>query len=432
MSQNYRPSLRQKISRWAYSCLLFLLLPLLIAHFLYRYVSRHPGYSLKRTQRFGLGMCTAQPGGILIHCVSVGEVVAAANMVRALRAKQPALAITLTTTTATGAQRVLDLFGTQVSHCYLPYDLPFMMRRLISVCRPVHVLITEVELWPNFIHHCWRNNIPISVINARMTKKSARSYAKIGALFSPMLLKLTAICAQGQRDFDNYLALGAPRDTLFLTNNIKFAHQPDAQTMDIAAQFAARFKLEGRPILVAGSTHEPEESMLLDAYQTLLIHQPNLLLIIVPRHPQRFDAVHALCLSSGLNTVTSSSNIEDTTHMQVLLIDQMGLLQGVYALTHIAFVGGSIADRGGHNALEPAAFGVPVIMGPHTYNNPDICQTLVDAGALKTVFNAQDIAHQVGHWLDDKPARTKAGLGAKQVLQNNSGAVDATLKILQL
>ena len=432
MSQNYRPSLRQEITRWAYSCLLFLLLPILLAHFGYRCLSRHPDYSHKRAQRFALFMSAAQPGGVLIHCVSVGEVVAAANVVKALRAKQPTLPITLTTTTATGAQRVLDLFGSGVAHCYLPYDLPFMMQRLLSVSRPAQVLITEVELWPNLIHQCWRSNIPVSVINARMTHKSARAYSKIPPLFTPMLMKLNAICAQGQRDFDNYLALGAPQQSLFLTNNIKFSQQPDAQSLAISTQLAKKFNLQERTILVAGSTHEPEESMLLDAYQTLRVHQPDLLLIIVPRHPQRFDAVHGLCLTSGLNCGRSSLAPKDTTPIQVLLVDQMGLLQGVYALAQIAFVGGSIADRGGHNALEPAAFAVPVIMGPHTYNNPEICQALADAGALHTVHNAQDIARQVNHWLADKPARLSAGLSARQVLKKNSGAVNATLEILQL
>lgn len=432
MPQIYRPSLYQEISRWAYSCLLFLLLPILLTHFGYRYLSRHPDYSRKRVQRFALFMSAAQPGGILIHCVSVGEVVAAANVVKALRAKNPTLPITLTTTTATGAQRVQDLFGCGVSHCYLPYDLPFMMQHLLRVYRPAQVLITEVELWPNLIHQCWRSNIPVSVINARMTPKSARAYGKISLLFAPMLMKLTAICAQGQRDFDNYLALGAPQQNLFLTNNIKFAQQPDAQCLDISAQFAKTFNLQGRTILVAGSTHEPEETMLLDAYQTLRVHQPDLLLIIVPRHPQRFDTVHELCLGSGLNCARSSAAPQNSTAIEVLLVDQMGLLQSVYALAQIAFVGGSIANRGGHNALEPAAFGVPVIMGPHTYNNPEICQALAAAGALQTVHNVQDITRQVGHWLADKPARLTAGLGAKQVLKSNSGAVNATLQILHL
>ncbi|MFQ3237469.1 MAG: 3-deoxy-D-manno-octulosonic-acid transferase [Paraglaciecola sp.] len=432
MLKNYRPNLRQKITRWAYSCLLFLLLPVLLGHFGYRVLTRHPDYLHRRAQRFALFMTKARPGGILIHCVSVGEVAAAANVVKALIAKQPSMPITLTTTTATGAQRVLDLFGSEVVHCYLPYDLPFMMQRLISVYRPAQVLITEVELWPNLIHQCWHSNIPVSVINARMTHKSARAYGKISLLFTPMLMKLTAICAQGQRDFDNYLALGAPQQSLFLTNNIKFSQHSDTQSLVIGAQLTKQFTLQGRSILVAGSTHEPEESMLLDAYQTLHMQQPDLLLIIVPRHPQRFDAVHRLCLASGLNCARSSSALKDTTSIQVLLVDQMGLLQGVYALAQIAFVGGSIADRGGHNALEPAAFAVPVIMGPHTYNNPEICQALRSAGALQTVLSAQDIARQVGYWLADKPARIKAGLSAKQVLNNNSGAVNDTLEILQL
>ncbi|WP_166424497.1 3-deoxy-D-manno-octulosonic acid transferase [Paraglaciecola sp. 20A4] len=429
----FTPKRKECFSLWGYTLVLWILIPFVFLHFCYQFLTKKLANPKARTQRFGFNLSTAAPGGLLIHCVSVGEVVAAANVIRAIRKIHLGIPITLTTTTVTGAKQADDLFKDTVTHCYLPIDTGWMMRRLLKRAAPSQVMITEVELWPNMIHQCWRQDIPVSVINARMTDSSARTYKKISALFVPMLHKLSKICAQGERDFNNYQILGAPSNTLVLTNNIKFEQPARPEALDQAKDFAEAFGISKRTIIVAGSTHDPEEKVLLDAHQRVIDQHPNALLVIVPRHPQRFNDVYQICQASGLNCMRSSDgnqNYENTDKVQVLLVDEMGKLQALYALACIAFVGGSIADRGGHNALEPAAFEVPILMGPHRYNNPAICKVLAEKGALFEVNNAEQIDQLITAWLNDESARKHAGQAGKHVLQENSGAVNATLSAL--
>ncbi|MBU3018010.1 3-deoxy-D-manno-octulosonic acid transferase [Paraglaciecola agarilytica] len=430
MKSSFTPNTKEILSLWGYTLLLSTLLPFVFLHFCFQYVTKKPTSPGARIQRFGVKLRTAETGGLLFHCVSVGEVVAAANVINAIRRHQPSTPVTITTTTATGAKQVTSLFKDTVTHCYLPLDLPWMMSHLLKQAAPAHVIITEVELWPNMIDQCWRKGIPVSVINARMTSNSMRSYEKISALFSPMLHKLYKICAQGDRDFKNYQQLRTPEQTLLLTNNIKFEQTVHPEAHQLASEFAQMFNLVGRAIVVAGSSHAPEEAVLLEAHKTVLQQYPKTLLIIVPRHPQRFDEVYQICQSSGLRCRRSSDQNRCDEDTQVLLVDEMGKLQALYALATIAFVGGSIADRGGHNALEPAAFEVPILMGPHRYNNPAICQVLSEGGALFEVNNPQQVSHNVLQWLDNDASRTRAGQAGKQVLQENSGALSATLEAL--
>ncbi|QHJ12303.1 3-deoxy-D-manno-octulosonic acid transferase [Paraglaciecola mesophila] len=430
MTSSFTPNTNEILSLWAYTLLLSILLPFVFLHFCFQYFTKKTTSPGARIQRFGVNLRTAETGGLLFHCVSVGEVVAAANVINAIRQLHPSIPVTITTTTATGAKQVTSLFKDTVTHCYLPLDLPWMMSRLLKQAAPAHVIITEVELWPNMIDQCWRKGVPVSVINARMTSNSMRSYAKISALFNPMLHKLYKICAQGERDFKNYQQLRTPKQTLLLTNNIKFEQTVLPDVHQLASEFAQMFNIAGRAIVVAGSSHAPEESVLLEAHKTVLQQYPKTLLIIVPRHPQRFDEVYQICQSSGLRCMRSSDQIPCDENTQILLVDEMGKLQALYALATIAFVGGSIADRGGHNALEPAAFAVPILMGPYRYNNPAICQVLRDGGALFEVNNAQQVSCNVLQWLDDDASRTRAGQAGKQVLQENSGAVYATLEAL--
>lgn len=387
-------------------------------------------YGRKGLNRYALGINPVKANGLLVHCVSVGEVVAAAALIRQIVLKQPELEITITTTTSTGANQVKQLFGKQVNHLYLPLDLPFLMNRLLNQIKPSKVLITEVELWPNLIHCCWKKNIQVAVINARMTDKSMGSYQKLSALFQPMLCKLSAVCAQGERDFNNYLRLGIEVAKLELTNNIKF-DQPTASELDLVS-LAASLTPSQRPIIVAGSTHEPEEQVLIDAYKKLKINHPKLLLVIVPRHPQRFDKVEQICQKNQLLTIRYSLQQKCTENTDVLLIDAMGLLNSVYAIANIAFVGGSIADRGGHNALEPATFAVPILMGPNIYNNPVICQTLMNSGALVQVAQVQQIVSQCDLWLTDTALAETSGQAGLAVLKNNRGAVAKTMLRLAL
>ena len=431
MIKTFKPSIKQQIVLLGYSSLWLLIIPFALCHFVYQLIRRKPGYTKARLSRYGFTLKQGNhESGPLIHCASVGEVVAIQSLVVQLLDNHPNQRITITTNTTTGADRVKLLFPDRVEHTYLPYDFPLFLMLFLKRIRPTKLLINEMELWPNLCHQCWRSNIPIFIINGRMSEKSIKTYQKFPALFQPMFEKITVICVQDQRDYQNYLTLGINPDKLTLTNNIKFDLAISAQDIALSQTIKAKFALEQRLLIVAGSTHEPEEQVLLDAYLSLAIHYPALLLIIVPRHPHRFSKVHQLLQTQNIETVLMSEGKPCQTNSQVLLCDQMGQLRSIYALADISFVGGSLADRGGHNALEPAALGVPILMGKSTYNNPAICQALADSGALLTVTDAQQIESACKKWLDNPEQRKHVGDAGKQVLTLNSGAIQKTLNVL--
>jgi len=432
MTTPFTPNTKQKIVLLGYSFLWLVIIPFAFCHLIYQMIRRKPGYTKARLSRYGLTTRGREnrKNSILIHCASVGEVVAIQNLVEQLFANNPKQHITISTNTTTGADRVELLFAGRVSHVYLPYDFPLFLKLFLNKMQPTKVLINEMELWPNLCHQCWLSNIPIFIINGRMSEKSTTTYLKFPSLFQPMFEKITAICAQGQRDYQNYLTLGVQPDKLTLTNNIKFDLSFSDHDITISQTIKTNFALEQRILLVAGSTHEPEEQVLLDAYLELLKDYPGLLLVIVPRHPQRFEKVLQLLQKQKIPAVLMSEEKPCTPDTQVLLCDQMGKLRSIYALADISFVGGSIAKRGGHNALEPAAMGVPILMGESTYNNPTICQALAESGALITVNDAQQVVSACKVWLANPAQRKLAGDAGKQVLANNRGAIQKTLDVL--
>lgn len=420
---------KDKFSRSIYNFLWLLLAPVLAIVMLRRgHQSRLQ--ELKRLpERFGFGSALRQSGGYLFHCVSVGEVVAVATLIKQLQTLRPDQPITLTTTTTTGSERALELFGNSIEHCYLPFDIPFAMNHLLNRIRPDQVVITEVELWPTMIHCCWQRHIPVTVINARMTDRSVNRYRKLSWLAGSMLAKLSKVCAQGQRDYDNYLRLGVTKDKVVLTNNIKF----DLPDIDVAALRRDMIEIYGtqhRKVLVAGSTHAPEEELLLDTYQQLKANHQHLLLVLVPRHPQRFEQVSELCLNRKLKVTRVSAGEPCKADTDILLGDKMGILKQLYAMSDIAFVGGSMSNKGGHNALEPAQLGIPILMGPSQYNNPQICAELEASGALYTVKDQMDLINQCHRWISSPDAAREQGLAGQQTIHNNAGAVKTTIDVL--
>lgn len=429
----YRPSVTQVLSRFAYTVLVTVIWIVAMCRWCSLGIVRSAKFERKRAQRYGaLGQLTPrQRGGILFHCVSVGEVVAASCVIKGLLNTQPDLPIVITTTTATGAQRVRDIFGTSLTdnlaHHYLPYDLPWLMSRLLAHIQPKLVCITEVELWPNLLAKTAQKHIPVCVVNARMTAKSARTYRKISGVFMPMLLQVTTVCAQGQRDADAYLSLGLAPEKLVLTHNVKFDQVSDVVVPESIIELSNTLKLLGKQVLLAGSTHQDEETFWLDVYKQLQADFPQALLIIVPRHPQRFAQVEAEILSSGLNYINWANRDKLNAQTQVLLVDAMGVLTPLYTCADIAFVGGSIVAKGGHNALEPASMSVPVIMGIHTYNNPVICDTLITAGGLRIVTDTTS-ARQLCHtWLSEPALADAIGRCGQTVILDNQGALARTL-----
>jgi 3-deoxy-D-manno-octulosonic-acid transferase len=432
MRKPYRPSLPEQLSLFAYTLLWLLLLPFLAVWLLYSRFKHGANYASEHLSRFAVFCQVARKNGFLLHCASVGEVVTMQPLVRHLLNEYPDVAITISTNTLTGRERVTQLYADHVNHMYLPYDLPWFMAKLVRKLQPRMVLITEMELWPNLVHVAWHHAIPIYVINARMSDKSLRTYQRLAYLTKPLLHKLSGIGAQGQRDLENYQHLGALSETLRLTHNLKFNLYLDPRLPDQIIELRQQLNIGSRLIMVAGSTHEPEESWILECFRLLSKDFQDLLLIIVPRHPQRFAEVVKLLAEQNMRFVTLSSQqaCQDTT--QVILGDKMGMLQILYGLANVAFIGGSVAARGGHNALESAVMGVPAVMGPSTYNNPQICQTLEQAGALVIINTQQQMQHTFHAWLHNSNARVSAGEAGRTVFNNNRVALANTLALLKL
>lgn len=430
-----RDSIIQRISLALYSLLTFLLIPLLIAQLLTRSLTRFKAYRHRIIERFGYTPIPPQTGGILVHCVSVGEVVVACKLIDKLLSQQPNLVITVTTTTPTGSERLTQLMANRVHHCYLPYDIRPCMSRLLKIIQPSQVLVTEVELWPNFVDLCWRRDIPISIVNARMTERSASRYQRVSWIFQPMLSKLSNICAQSQRDYDQYQKLGAPPHTLTLSHNIKFDIAED-NIVPLAPQLLPLkqwLSETPRPVFIAASTHDPEENVVLKAYDLLSKTFPNLLLILAPRHPQRFEKVSQMLSSYAfirLSRVTEQSAIPEGTN--VVYGDTLGQLNTLYNFADFAFIGGSIADKGGHNPLEASVKGIPCMMGHSIYNNPYICETLAQGNALQWVTSSDDIVTCAKEWLITPQKRQQQGQAGINIIAKNRGAIDNTLKRLGL
>jgi 3-deoxy-D-manno-octulosonic-acid transferase len=397
---------------------------------------RAPAYSRRIGERFALGLPTLRPGGIWLHAVSVGESIAAAPLVRELLARYPQLPITVSCMTPTGSERIQALFGgpeyaDRVQHCYLPYDLPWAAARFLDRVQPRLAVIMETELWPNHIHQCARRGIPVALANARLSERSARGYARFAKLTAPMLAELSLVAVQTAAEAERFRSLGARPECVEVTGSIKFDLRIDPELLDRAAALRGQWQAESRPVWIAASTHAGEDEIVLAAHRQLLKLNPDALLILVPRHPERFGSVFELCQRQGFSTQRRSSGAPLAAGDQVLLGDTMGELLFLYALADLAFVGGSLVANGGHNLLEPAALGKPVLSGPHLFNFLEIAAQLREAGALREVADADDLAQQIEQlWRapEATQAMREAGLA---VMQRNQGALARLLAGLE-
>ncbi|NIY49735.1 lipid IV(A) 3-deoxy-D-manno-octulosonic acid transferase [Cedecea colo] len=389
-----------------------------------------PAYRKRWGERYGYYKKSLKPGGILMHSVSVGETLAAIPLVRALRHRYPDLPITVTTMTPTGSERVMSAFGGDVQHVYLPYDLPGALNRFLNTFDPKLVLIMETELWPNLITALHRRHIPLVIANARLSARSAVGYAKLGKFIHTLLRRITLIAAQNEEDGERFIALGAKRNQLTVTGSLKFdisvTPQLAAKAITLRRQWAPH-----RPVWIATSTHEGEESIVLEAHQALLKQFPDLLLILVPRHPERFPDAINLVRQAGLSYITRSSGEVPSASTQVVVGDSMGELMLLYGIADLAFVGGSLVERGGHNPLEPAAHAIPVLMGPHIFNFKDICSRLEQASGLIIVTDAGSLSKEISSLLTDEDYRNFYGRHAVEVLYQNQGALQRLLQLLE-
>lgn len=412
-----------------YTTLFYLIQPLIWVRLWVR-GRKAPAYRKRWGERYGFYRKPLKPGGIMLHSVSVGETLAAIPLVRALRHRYPELPITVTTMTPTGSERVMSAFGGDVQHLYLPYDLPGSLNRFLDKVDPKLVLIMETELWPNLISALHKRHIPLVIANARLSARSAAGYARLGKFIRSLLRRITLIAAQNEEDGERFIALGAKRSQLTVTGSLKFdisvTPQLAARAVTLRRQWAPH-----RPVWIATSTHEGEENVVLDAHQMLLKQFPDLLLILVPRHPERFPDAINLARQKELSFITRSSGDVPSASTQVVIGDTMGELMLLYGIADLAFVGGSLVERGGHNPLEPAAHAIPVLMGPHTFNFKDICARLSQASGLITVTDTASLTKEISSLLTDEDYRNFYGRHAVEVLYQNQGALQRLLQLLE-
>lgn len=411
-----------------YQVLLYLIQPLIWLRLLLR-SRKAPAYRKRWAERYGFCKGKVAPNGILLHSVSVGETLAAVPLVRALRHHYPDLPITVTTMTPTGSERVLSAFGDDVYHVYLPYDLPGSINRFLNTVDPKLVIIMETELWPNLILQLHRRKIPLIIANARLSERSAAGYQKLGHFVKNILRKITLIAAQNQEDGDRFIELGLKRSHLHVTGSLKFdiSVTPElaARAVALRRQWAAH-----RPVWIATSTHEGEEAIILESHKKLLAQFPHLLLILVPRHPERFAKAEQLTQEAALTYVLRSADTIPDAQTQVVIGDTMGELMLLYGIADLAFVGGSLVERGGHNPLEAAAHAIPVLMGPHTFNFKNICAKLDQAEGLITITDSDSLVSAVASLLNDEDYRRYYGRHAVEVLHENQGALLRLLTLL--
>jgi 3-deoxy-D-manno-octulosonic-acid transferase len=419
--------------RQLYNVLTYVLRPIAFAVVLWRGLGNR-GYWLGFRERFGFAAGgagkAAAPAGVLLHAVSLGEVTAAAPLLRALRERHPELPLVLTTATPTGRARATALFGDSVTVQFLPYDTPGSMRRLLQRLRPRIAIIMETELWPNLYRQCQRRGVPLLLANARLAARSVARYRRFGALFRDVFAGDTWVAAQSAADAERFLAIGAAPERTSVVGNLKFDVAVDpalvARGRDLrAACWAAR------PVWVAGSTHAGEEELVLTAHAQLLRQEPGALLLLVPRHPERFQAVADLLSRRGVRFERRSSGTLVPPEVPVLLVDTVGELAALYAAVDVAFVGGSLVPIGGHNLLEPAALGVPVVTGPHQSNAREVSLILTRENAVVQVTDAEQLAGQLEALFADPQLRRRLGASAQQVVARNRGSLERLLTLIE-
>ncbi|MFT3906162.1 MAG: lipid IV(A) 3-deoxy-D-manno-octulosonic acid transferase [Steroidobacteraceae bacterium] len=405
--------------RRIYSLLIALVLPFALALVAWRGL-RVRGYWSGGWARLGAGRTLPQPGTLWVHAVSVGEVQAAAPLVSLLQARHPGRALLLTTATPAGKERARQLFGGQVEIRYAPYDLGCLVRRALRRIRPALCVVMESELWPNLYHECARAQVPLLLASARLSERSARRLGRFPGLLRAALASHVSVAAQSSADAQRFAALGVPQQRILISGNIKFDRELPAHWQARGAQLRADYA-GTRPVWVAGSTHPGEETLLLQAQRALQAGGLDPLLVIAPRHSKRFTEVATLLESGGWRYVRRSVGTT-RADAEVLLLDTLGELMDFYAAADVAFVGGSLVPVGGHNLLEPAQLGLPVLAGPHQHNGPDSARWLREAGALVVVEDAAQVAAAVGGWLRDAPSRSRVGLAGSAAVAAHRGA----------
>jgi 3-deoxy-D-manno-octulosonic-acid transferase len=423
-------TLGQRVMTGLYSLVLCLAIPATLYHLIWRGM-RQREYLQRWSERYAwFGERMRLDGAIWVHAVSVGEVLAARPLVDALRARHPQRPLLVTTITPTGSERVRALWGDKVHHVYLPYDLRGMVDRFLDHARPALAVIVETEIWLNLYLECARRDIPLAMVNARLSERSLRGYLPLRRLSKLALQAVRLVAAQSPADAKRLQRIGADPARVVVTGNLKY----DLRVPDEVAGNGARFRAAwgaARPVWIAASTHPPEEEAILAIHRQVVARFPDALLLWAPRHPERFGPVAAAAQAAGLRVRTRRQHGLADASTHVLVIDTIGELLGFFAAADVAFVGGSLCEVGGHNVLEPAALGVPTVVGPHTFNFADATATLVEAGAVLQGRDVGAVAGAVVDLLGAPPRRSAMGAAGRAQVAQMSGALGRTLDLLE-
>lgn len=414
------------MSEWFYQTVLLLARPLVHLRLKWR-ARREVEYGQRQQERFGHVPQTLSRGPVWFHTVSAGETIAAAPLIMDLTEQYPDLPFLVTTMTPTGSAQVIERLGDHVEHCYAPYDFKDGVKRFFDRVQPRVLILMETELWPNILAQAAARQVPVMLVNARLSARSARGYARLAGLTRTMLSRVEHIACQTTEHRDRFIGLGAEPRAVTVTGSVKYDVSLPENYESTLAALRERFGMHASdPIWIAASTHPGEDEIVLAAHQVMVARIPQLRLVLVPRHPVRCDEVISLVTQAGLTAVRQSVQVDagstQAQQAEVLIGDVMGSLQQLYGLARVAYVGGSLVDVGGHNPIEPALAGVPVVCGPFQHNFADVMAHMAAAGGLQTVTSAEDLARAVGDWLERDEARQVAAEAALRVVDNNRGA----------
>ncbi len=415
--------------RWLYTFLIYLITPLVLLLLIIPGL-RNRDWLKRWPQRFGWFDPPEKTGGIVVHAVSVGEVNVASTLVKALSQHFPGRPLCLTTFTPTGSDRVQRLFRDEVFHVYLPLDLPGAVKRFFDRVQPAFLIIMETEIWPNLYFEARRRDIPVMIANARISERSIQGYRRFKRLTTAALSQVSCIAAQSELDAGRLIEIGADETRLEVTGNLKFDVELPPGLLEQGEAIRQTWGSK-RLVLLAGSTHEGDEKPVLEAFTQLLRQFPEALLVLVPRHPERFGRAAQLAQASGLTVCLHSELVDCRPSAQCFIVDAMGELLPYYAACDVAFVGGSLEAIGGHNALEPAALAKPVLFGPHTFNFEDITNQLLNTGAAIRVNNARDLEEASARLFRQPDLREQMGRAGLELVKSGQGALERTLEIVE-
>ena len=413
-----------RVSRRFYTLLFYCALPLIFLRLLWRSRAA-PAYRRRWHERLAWydSPSPARTGRtIVFHAVSVGETHAAQPLIEKLLQARADLRVVVTCTTPTDSERIRDLFGVRVEHVYMPYDLPGAVERFLARFDPALLVLLETELWPNLLHGCERRGCKVVLANARLSARSASRYANHPALTRAMLAGIDTVVAQAAADGQRFVALGLPGNRLLINGSLKFDMTVNEQKVQAARALKASWR--GRPVWIAASTREGEDIKVLRAFKLALQQIPTLLLVIVPRHPERFSVAAALAADAGFTAQRYSSRAEIASATQVLIGDTMGDMHFYYALADVAFVGGSLVDTGCQNLIEPAALALPVLSGPSLYNFQAVSDLLREQRGLIVVPDEAALAREVVGLIRQPAEARVMGERARQVVAGNQGATE--------